>query len=375
MTPGLALLDNLRKNPKHKILWVGHKKSQTGDKNYSAEYREVKKREIKFISLHTGKVWRKWTTKTFVKGLVNLISIPIGFLHASILLIRFRPNIIFSFGGYLSVPVILNLPINTINQSQIFVHSQTIKPDLSTKLTSRFAKKIFVTWKESINFYPNKKTVLTGTPIRHELKEDQISQKLFANDLPLLLIIGGNQGANTFNRRLRAQVLEKYLQMTNIVHQTGASTVTNDYQIALSEKKHLPKNLESRYKVLPYIEAIDLNNIYNQTSLVLARSGANTVQEILYKGLPALFVPLPWAGGQEQLRNAQIAEKTGLAKIFEFYEGMTSEALFKKVKEALEKVHDKESFKKDTTWQEAKKKAKSLLIEKPIEIITTEANL
>ena len=144
LTPAFAVAEELLKKEGVKIIWVGHKHSQTGDKNLSAEYGLVTKKGIKFISLKSGKIWRKWTKNTFLKGLYNIIMLPIGYFRALTILIIYKPDIILSFGGYLSVPVLTNFIINKLNKSKIFIHVQTVRPDLSTKLTTRFADAIFL---------------------------------------------------------------------------------------------------------------------------------------------------------------------------------------------------------------------------------------
>lgn len=364
MTPALAVADELIEIGYSNILWVGHKRSQTGDRNLSAEYREVARRNIRFITLHTGKIWRRWTFATFDKALLNLIKIPFGFFQAFLILILYRPSIIMSFGGYLSVPLVLNFLPNRFNKTKIYIHSQTIRPDLSIRLTNRFAKKLFLTWENAKRYYKHKNIEVVGTPLNKFLLEPVKSDggdKLFDNDLPILLVMGGNQGANTFNRRLNPPILEKYLKIFNVIHQTGSSTVTNDYQKALANKEHLEDPFKSRYLVLPYILPEQLNQVYAQASLILARSGANTVQEIMFKGVPAILMPIPWSQNNEQLENAKIAERTGLAKLFEFKDGLKPESLFREISLGLEQIQKRESFKADTSWVKAKQKANALI--------------
>jgi len=361
MTPALAVVDELLEMDYDNVLWVGHKKSQTGDKNLSAEYREVARRGLKFQSLETGKIWRKWTVATIDKALLNLIRIPFGFLKAFFILLFFRPNIIISFGGYLSVPIILNFIPNKLNRAKIYIHSQTIRPDLSIKLTHRFADKLFLSWDESKKYYKHKNIKVVRIPLNKTLGSLERGEKIFDNELPILLVMGGNQGANTFNRRLKFPMLENYLEIMNVIHQTGSSTVTQDYQVALSQIQRLDEPFKSRYKVYPYILPEELNQIYNHTSLILARSGANTVQEIMLKGVPTVFMPIPWAQNNEQFENAQIAANTGLAKIFEFKDGMKSEELLKVIKSALDQAEQRESFKEGVSWSKAKEEAKSLI--------------
>ncbi|KKQ36121.1 MAG: hypothetical protein US52_C0008G0020 [candidate division WS6 bacterium GW2011_GWA2_37_6] len=362
LTPAFAVAEELLKKEGVKIIWVGHKHSQTGDKNLSAEYGLVTKKGIKFISLKSGKIWRKWTKNTFLKGLYNIIMLPIGYFRALTILIIYKPDIILSFGGYLSVPVLTNFIINKLNKSKIFIHVQTVRPDLSTKLTTRFADAIFLSWNKSKQYFKGKNSKLTGNPIRTQLLNDRVSNKLFDNNLPVLVVLGGNQGSNTFNRRLRLPILSKYLKEMNIVHQTGSSSITGDFQVALKQREKLSKDLQEHYKVYNFITVDELNNIYNQASLLLSRSGANTVYETMYKGTPAIFMPLPWASNNEQLENAELAAETGLVKVFKFKDGLSEEELFDEVLRGIEQVKSRQSFTKGISWSEAKKKANETII-------------
>ncbi len=369
MTPALSVLDYIfEKNllDKRNIVWVGHKHSQTGDNSLSAEFKEVSQREIKFIHLKTGKIWRKWTMASFFKGLKNLFLIPFGFFDAFYIIIKERPNIIISFGGYLSVPIIINAWIlKPFIKTKIYLHIQPVTIDLSTKVNKYFVDRIFLSWTETKKYFPKKfknKLIITGNPIRKEfLSNKKKTKKIFSNDLPIILIMGGNQGANTFNRRLRGDILVQYLKQTNLIHQTGASTITNDYQKAQKEYKNLPAKLQKRYKIYKFIDAKTLNEIYEQTTLILSRSGANSVTEILYKQIPTIFMPLPWAVNNEQLKNALIAKNTGLATIYRFKERLEAEELYEEVIKALNQTYNKKSFKKSISWTQAKKRARSLV--------------
>lgn len=362
MTPALAVLDELKERGFFNIIWIGQKYSQTGDLNYSSEYRLVSKKGIKFIDLQSGKLWRKWTKQTWKKGVLNLLLIPGGFLQSTYILIKYNPKVIVGFGGYLNVPLFLQLPLIKLQKIKTYLHEQTVSPGLASKIIYRLTDKLFLSWEESSNHFPNHKNiVITGNPIEKEFLFSEVTEKLFDNNYPILLVLGGNQGANTFNRRLTRPYLEKYLEKCNIIHQTGRSTVTHDYQTALNQRESLPNELKDRYLVYDFISPEKLNNMYNQSSLILSRSGANTIQKILFKQIPSVLMPLPWSSNNEQLKNAQIVEKTGLARIFEFKEGLTAEELYQEIMNALKQTDSTKSFNNKYSWSQSKAKAKQIV--------------
>lgn len=360
MTPALAVVEELAKEDFINIVWVGHKHSQTGDKRPSAEYRVTKSKEIRFVHLSAGKLWRRWTFPTLLKGLKNIFLIPIGFIRATYILLKEKPDVIISFGGYLAIPLIVRPILLKVLRVKVYVHEQTIEPGLTSKLTSKFANRIFLTWEESKPYFNSWKSILTGNPISSDILKDIAPEPLFENKLPVLLVIGGNQGANTFNKRLQLPILEKYLRKMNIIHVTGSSTVTQDYETAVANHSRLKSSYQNRYKIFQYLYQFDLNNAYSQASLILSRSGVNTTLEILYKGIPAILMPLPWASRNEQMRNAQIASGTGLTRIYEFKKDLNPDELYKEISKSLNQIQQSKSF-KDWSWDKAKKKARALV--------------
>lgn len=361
MTPALALAEKLQKEGYHNLLWIGQKYSQTGDRNKSIEYRRVSRLNIKFINLTTGKLWRRWTKETFFKGVINLLLVPIGFLKASWFILRYRPDVIIGFGSYLMVPILLQIPLIKLLKTKTYIHEQTIKPSLSSKITEKHVDKIFLTWQASKKYFDNNSKIVTGNPIEQEFLTTRTEKPIFSDNNPILLIIGGNQGANTFNRRLRDEILPKYLGHFNIVHQTGRSTITRDYELALKEKASLPKKLQSRYQVFDFIDPRLLNHILGKATLLLSRSGANTVQKVLLKGVPTLFMPLPWSSNDEQLENAKLAESVGIGEIFKFKSGLTDVELYERIMKAYKQTLENKSFIQTKTWKEAKADAKKLV--------------
>lgn len=303
-TPAAALLPVLQKE--FSVLFVLRKHAYEGDSVLAFEYKTIQEMGLPFKVISAGRLQRKLTIHT----IPALLKFPIGFIQSLIILWQWRPNIILSFGGYVALPVclaafILKIPVVT--------HEQTIRAGLANKIIAFFAKKICVTFRESLAYFPKNKTVLTGNPIRRELFHS--SQKPpfpIKSNLPIIYITGGSGGSHYVNKQIFS-ILPDLLQKYIIIHQIG-------------ESEKMPVNLSERYIFKRRFEIAELAWIYHNISLLIGRSGANTVYEVLTFGIPSLFMPLAWAGAGEQEENARLIEKIGLGKVLP-YETVTSKIL------------------------------------------------
>ena len=310
-TPALAVVDALARRPqivnrKSQIVWIGHRISMWGDKNVSAEYQEVTKRGIPFYDLKAGKLY-----KTFHP--LKLLRLPFGLLQAFYYLLRIRPDLIVSFGGYLTPPVViagwlLGIPAVT--------HEQTVEGGWANKLVAKIAKKVFVTWEESLKYFPKEKTIVTGNPLRRSIFE--VNEQLAMNNeqLPTVYITGGKQGSHILNETVREalpQLLEKY----NVIHQCGRSTVFDDYEILNSQLSTLDSDLRSRYILKDYFTEEEIGAVFAAADVVISRAGANIVYELAALGKPSILIPIPWVSHDEQHKNAQILVDAGSAIILE----------------------------------------------------------
>ena len=331
LTPALAVYEKLWQKGYYNVIWVGTKYSQTFSFIKSAEYTEVRRREIKFIPIHAGKTWMKWTKATLFKGLTNFLMIPLGFIEAFFIVLLYKPKLIVSFGGYIALPLVacgslLHIPSIT--------HEQTITKGKSNRMISGFAKKIMVSWDTSLNEYDSSKVVLTGNPIRQEILNPSTDIYKFRNDLPIIYITGGNQGSNTINWRVY-EFLPDLLKIANVIHQTGRSAITHDYEKAVQTYNHLPNEIKGRYVFFDNIFGPEIGEILNKADLILTRAGANTVSEIIALGKYALFIPIPWSSQNEQQLNAEYAAKLGNGEILLQRDDMKPNDLFAAIKEAL----------------------------------------
>lgn len=310
LTPALAVIEELQKQNGWEIIFIGRQQAAEGDKTLSVELEIIPQMGIIFVPLRAGRIQRRFTRWT----IPAFLRIPLGFFQAFNYLGRFKPDVVLSFGGYVSVPVVfaawlLGIPIIT--------HEQTTIKGLATKFNAFFAKKIAVSWPESLSQFPKEKVVLTGNPIRKEIFKfnEKIWQILnFPKGLPLVFITGGNQGSHLLNQIIE-EVLGELVKIANVFHQCGHINALGDFERLEETKEKLPPNLRSRYHVKKYLNVREMGTLLNKATLVISRAGANTITELATLGRPALLVPLPWLYQDEQTKNAQMLVKAGIAEI------------------------------------------------------------
>ena len=307
-SPALAVIEQMPKD--WEVVLVGRKFTFEGDTALSLEYRTAKRLGLQFETITTGRLQRKFTQHT----LSSLMKIPVGILQAKKILSRCKPDVILSFGGYVSVPVVLAAAASRV---PIVIHEQTLHAGLANKLAARFATKICISWEQSAEFFPKEKIVLTGNPLRKEfinVAEENIGIKKTANSLPLIYVTGGSGGAHGINLLIEGS-LEKLLEKFQLFLQTGDAMEFGDYDRLEKIKSELQDLLQKNYKAEKFVVPEKVSGIMRLADLVISRSGINTVTELLYLGKPCLLIPLPYGQHNEQLANAEFVKKIGLAEI------------------------------------------------------------
>lgn len=268
------------------------------------------KENINYKAVKTGKVRRKIT----IKNVFDMFRVLIGTFQAMGVLSKYKPDVLFSTGGYVSVPVVLASKWKKI---PIVIHEQTVNVGLANKVGSKFAKKIAVTFESSKKYFPEKKVVVTGIPLREEIFTGDRDEcyDMFSLDkhLPIIYITGGSQGSKFINDTI-AETLPELLKETNIIHQCGGKGLHNSYEELRSFKEALPDELKKRYIVRDYIYS-ELKHIFKASSLIIGRSGAGTVNECIALAKPSIFIPLPGTTKDEQGENARLAQSLGGALV------------------------------------------------------------
>lgn len=305
LTPALATADELYKRG-WKIVYVGRRHSLEGDAAISQEGAEVTKRGYTFFPLVTGRLQRHLTMYT----LLSLLKIPLGFAQSVWCILRYKPRIVLSFGGYVAVPVVMTA---WTLRKVIVTHEQTRKPGLANRFISHFAKVVCISWPETKKYFQQKKIKVTGNPLRRELFSVKAQYDMVL-DKPLIFVTGGNLGAHVLNKTIE-ELLPDVLNDYCVIHQTGNAKEYGDFERLQKKRMQFSETIRNRYYVTDYVDSDHIGWVYKKATYVISRAGANTVTELIALQKPAILVPLPWSGEGEQEANAMYLGQSGAALV------------------------------------------------------------
>lgn len=326
--PGLAVADEIRaiaskNNQEIKIVWLGN--SGGMDKNLVENSGSVDE----FIGIPSGKLRRYFSFKNFS----DLFKIFAGLVKSFFTLLKLKSAVLFSKGGFVSVPPCVAAKFLRI---PVFTHECDFTPGLATRLNSKFATKILVSYDETKAYLPSdkrEKAVVTGNPVRpvfyntnpEEGKNFLFSERSDYNpEKPILLVLGGSLGAHQINE-LVVQNLDWLCERFNVVHQCGAKDADS-----------MPKNHDG-YFLHPFIYK-EMCDVISCADIVLSRAGANSIWECSVLGKPMVLIPLCGSGTRgDQVDNAHFFEEKGAAIVLL---GEYAEESY--LKSALERMLDPE---------------------------------
>jgi UDP-N-acetylglucosamine--N-acetylmuramyl-(pentapeptide) pyrophosphoryl-undecaprenol N-acetylglucosamine transferase len=311
------------KNPDVEIFWIGHKYSAKGDTNTTLEYREIKALNIPFFDLKAGKVYKTYDVGRWAK-------IPLGFIQAFSCLLKIKPDVIMSFGGYLAAPVVLAGSFLAIPS---LTHEQTVVAGYSNRFISRFVKKILISWKESAKFFPSKKVKYVGIPLRTSIFEIKSDSFKVNNDLPTIYVAEGKIGSHIINDVIRNS-LSELLTFCNVILQCGDNSVFNDHDALIHTYEKIAGLVSGRLFLRKFVFEEEIGEAYLRSKLVISRAGAHTTAELLALQKPCLLIPIPWVSHNEQFENASMLRRYGLGDIIE-EKNLSSEVLVQKTREIL----------------------------------------
>lgn len=292
VTPNIALLPSLQ-DAGYEITYMG---SYDG-----IEKRLISDFSIPYIGISTGKLRRYLD----LKNLTDPFRVIKGFSEAKKFLKAYRPDVVFSKGGFVSVPVVraaaaLHIPC--------IIHESDMTPGLANKLCTPVATKVCCNFPETIKLLPADKAVLTGSPIRAELSKGNKLAGLelcgFTANKPVIMVIGGSLGAANVNKLVR-DALPSLLHDFQVVHLCGKDKIDN-----------LLLNTPG-YKQFEYIKK-ELADLFAMADVVVSRAGANSICELLALKKPNILIPLPAASSRgDQILNARSFESQGFSIVLE----------------------------------------------------------
>lgn len=308
--PIIGLVREIRKayqKPDLQLFYLGPKE-EFGEIFLSQE-------NIKAKYILAGKIRRYLNAKTFFQNLVDcLFKIPIGILQSFFYIFIFGPDVIFSKGGFGSIPVVI---AGRILLTPVLLHESDIAPGLANRILSHFALEVFVSFPRTEYFPPGKMTLI-GNPIRKEILEtsrEEAGKFLeLIGEKPLLLILGGSQGAQRINDKI-LEILPELLKDFEIIHQCGYE----NFREVKAEAKAIitPPELEKNYHLFPFLKEEELKRAYAVSDLILSRAGAGTIFEIAAVGKPSILVPLPESAQNHQVKNAYAYAENGATIVME----------------------------------------------------------
>ncbi|MCG0274723.1 MAG: undecaprenyldiphospho-muramoylpentapeptide beta-N-acetylglucosaminyltransferase [Thermosediminibacteraceae bacterium] len=300
--PAIAIGQGLKKRfPDMEILFVGTEKGLESDLVPKAGFKLKKIRAKGF------------KRQLSLSNLVTIRETILGGIESLIFLKKEKPDLVVGTGGYVAGPVVffasmLNIPT--------FIHEQNVKPGVTNRILSRFVDKIAVSFSDSIKYFPRKKVVVTGNPVRPEIiYTDKMKAKAELDldiEKPVVLSFGGSQGAKRLNEAV-LELIERIKDDSSfqLFHITGKKNYESFIR-ELEDKGINPLNL-GHIKIRPYV--YEMHNVIAAADLVVSRAGAITIAELTAAGKPAILVPLPTAAGRHQDYNARFMEKNGAAVV------------------------------------------------------------
>ena len=304
VNPNIALIPFLKEK--------GYNISYIGSKD-GIEKTLIQPLGIDYYEISTGKLRRYLD----FKNITDSFRVIKGVSDATSIIRKIKPNLIFSKGGFVSVPVVIG---GYINKVPVIIHESDISPGLANKLSIPFAKKVCATFPEALQNIPKNKAILTGTPIRKELfkgsKDEGFKICNFKTNKPIILVMGGSLGSVKINTVLR-ECLDNLLKDFNIIHLCGKNNLDNNI------------NKEGYYQIEYATD--ELKHFLAISDLVVSRAGSNAICELLALKKPNLLIPLSKnASRGDQILNANSFKKQGFSNVL-YEEDLSKESLIENI--------------------------------------------
>lgn len=302
VTPNIAMLPLLREQ--------GYDISYIGSYN-GIEKKLITEQNVPYYGISTGKLRRYFD----LKNLTDPFRVIKGCFEARKLIRTIKPDVVFSKGGFVSVPVVLAAHREHI---PVIIHESDMTPGLANKICIPYANKVCCNFPETVAMIPGGKGILTGTPIRAELSRGDRQTGLdlchFTSNKPVIMVIGGSLGAQHVNEAIRS-ILPSLLERFQVVHLCGKGKVDESFYSTTG------------YYQFDYIDK-ELKDLFAAADIVVSRAGANAIFELLSLNKPNLLIPLPAGASRgDQILNAQSFKKQGFSMVLP-EEELTNESLY-----------------------------------------------
>lgn len=310
VTPNIALIDRLS-GEHYDISYIG---SYDG-----IEKTLIEKADVKYYGISSGKLRRYFDVKNFS----DPFKVLKGYRESKKLLREIKPDIVFSKGGFVAVPVVLAAHRQKI---PVIIHESDMTPGLANKICIPSADKVCCNFVDTMQYLPSDKAVLTGTPLRKELFCGNRIRGLdicgFTANKPVILTVGGSTGAVVINEAIR-NLLPTLLKYYQVIHICGKGKTDKQYD-----------NIDG-YKQFDYVSS-DLKDLFAAADIVISRAGANAVSELQALKKPNILIPLSAAASRgDQILNAESFERNGYSFVLR-EEDVTNETLLQAVNEVYE---------------------------------------
>lgn len=267
--------------------------------------------QIVFMQVPAGKLRRYFS----LENIVDIIKTFFAIFVALFKLFKIYPDVVFSKGGYPSVPVVIAAKILHI---PVVLHESDTRPGLANKIGARFADRIAVAFPEAAQYFKKEKTALIGHLVRKDLQkpvEEGAHEYLkLSPAMPTIFILGGSQGAVLINEAVM-NTLPELVKKYQIIHQTG----TKNFEDVESNVKIILENSKDRDNYRPYafLNPLAMRMCAGAADVVISRSGASSISEIAWWQVPAILIPITSSNGDHQRQNAFSYASTGAARVIE----------------------------------------------------------
>ncbi|MCE9517504.1 UDP-N-acetylglucosamine--N-acetylmuramyl-(pentapeptide) pyrophosphoryl-undecaprenol N-acetylglucosamine transferase [Candidatus Nomurabacteria bacterium] len=265
---------------------------------------------ITYVQIPAGKMRLYFSIRNFF----DLFSTATGAFFGLISMFFIYPDVVISKGGYSAFPAVFAAKLLRI---PVIVHESDSSPGRLNRWTAKFAVKVAVSWPEAADFLPKDKTALTGQPIRKEIlhgdKEGAYDFFKLSSSLPVILVIGGSQGAETINNTI-VDILPQLVEKYQIIHQAGLNNIED---VTLRSKLLLENSSYSnRYVATPYLNNLATRMAAGIATIVISRAGS-AIFEIASWGIPSIIIPITNSNGDHQRKNAFNYARTGACEVIE----------------------------------------------------------